>query len=460
MENTMQSSGGQNLRDILTIIFKHKYEIIVTSILIFIAAIIFALAAPQLYEAKSIILIKYGREYLPRPEDAGTASMPSVTPQTVINGEISILTSLDLFSRLVNKMGAVNIYPTLSNMPKGDVSVDNAAIRILQKDIKVRNIPSSSLIEVSFTHSNPEMVAGVINQLVDLYKEKHLEIFSGEGTEFLETQLGKSHKKLKESETDLASFKEKNRVFSFDEQKTSLIGQRSVLDATLKTAQSQISELEQRVAFIKSPGWTVDVTADMRAQLVTLQQQESQLLEKYNENSRTVQNQRQEIQTIKNSIKRTSEEQRQIELGKVEGELSVVKAKADTIRRQLGQVEGEIRTLDARGHDLQDLKREATIQDQNYQIYAKKLQESLISDEMDRRKIVAISVIEKAPVFRIPREQKLDKKQMIIAGFFGSIAAGIVLAFLLEFMSQGMTTPMSAERRLGIPVMVAITKKE
>jgi hypothetical protein len=37
---------------------------------------------------------------------------------------------------------------------------------------------------------------------------------------------------------------------------------------------------------------------------------------------------------------------------------------------------------------------------------------------------------------------------------------GIALAFFLEFMSHGMTTPMSAEKRLGLPVLVAITKKE
>jgi uncharacterized protein involved in exopolysaccharide biosynthesis len=460
MENTTQSATGQNLRDILTILFKHKYIILITFVVILLATIFYALSVPQLYEAKSVLLIKYGREYLPRPEDSGTRAMPAVTPQTVINGEISILTSLDLYSRLVNKMGAVNIYPALSNISAGGLSAENAAIRTLQKDIKVRNIPSSSLIEVSFTHGNPEMVAGVINQLVELFKEKHLEIFSGEGTEFIETQLGKSQKKLKESESDLASFKEKNRVFSFEEQKTALIGQRSTLDATLKAAQSQISELEQRIAFIKSPRWTVDAAPELKGQLATLQLREQELLGKYNESSRILQSQRQEIQAIRDSIKRSSEEQRQLELSRAEGDLSVVKARSDSLRRQLGQVEGEIRTLDARGRDLQGLRREAALQEQSYQTYAKKLEESLISDDMDRRKMVAISVIEKAPIFRIPREQKLDKKQMVAVGFLGGIAAGIVLAFLLEFMSPGMTTPLSAERRLGIPVMVAITKKE
>jgi uncharacterized protein involved in exopolysaccharide biosynthesis len=459
MENVNQS-GGQNLRDILTIVFKHKYKILITALVIFIGTVLYALSVPQIYEAKSVVLIKYGREYLPRPEDSGTRAMPAVTPQTVINGEISILTSLDILSRLVNKMGAVNIYPELSTLSKGNLTVENAAIRTLTKDIKVRNIPNSSLIEVSFTHGNPEMVAGVINQLVDLYKDKHLEIFSGEGTGFLETQLGKSQNKLKESETDLASFKAKNRVFSFEEQKAALIGQRSTLDTELRAAQTQIRELEQRISFIKSPGWAIEAASELKGQLATLEQRESSLLEKYHEGSRTIQSQRQEIQAIKDSIKRKSEEQRQIELSKAGGDLSVVKAKADSLRGHLGQVEGEIRTFDTRGRDLQDLKREAALQEQSYLDYAKKLQESTVSDEMDRRKIVAISVIEKAPVFRIPREQKLDKKQMVAAGFFGGIAAGIALAFLLEFMSAGMTTPMSAERRLGIPVMVAITKKE
>ena len=101
--------------------------------------------------------------------------------------------------------------------------------------------------------------------------------------------------------------------------------------------------------------------------------------------------------------------------------------------------------LKGRGRDLQDLKREAAAQEQNYQTYAKKLEESLIMDDMDRRKMVAISVVEKAIASMMPKKQKLDKKQMVAAGFFGGIAAGIALAFLLEFMSPGYDN--SHERR-------------
>jgi uncharacterized protein involved in exopolysaccharide biosynthesis len=460
MDKTTQSFEKHNLKDTLTILFKHKYLILITFLIIFLTAIFFALKVPKVYEGKSLLLIKVGREYLPRPEETRAGAAPSVSIQTIMNGEVSILSSIDLYARLVNKIGALNLYPELADMTKGNISIENAAIQLLLKDIRVTTIPNSSLIQVTFTHPNPELSAQVVNILVDLFKEKHLEVFSGEGTSFLENQLGTSQKKLKETESNLASFKDKNRVFSFEEQKSALIQQRSTLDASLKTAQSQISEFEQRIAFIKSPQWTVDTAPEMRGQLATLQQREKELLEKYNENSRTVQSLRQEIQGIRDNSRKHSEELRQIELGKVEGELSVVKAKADTLRRQLGQVEGEVRMLDSRGRDLQDLKREAALQEQNYQAYARKLEESLISDDMDKHKMVAISVIEKAIPFRVPKKQRLDKPQLLGGGFFGGIALGIAFAFLLEFMSPGMTTPMSAERRLGIPVMVAITKKE
>jgi hypothetical protein len=44
-------------------------------------------------------------------------------------------------------------------------------------------------------------------------------------------------------------------------------------------------------------------------------------------------------------------------------------------------------------------------------------------------------------------------------GLIGGGFAGLALAFLLEFLSPGMTTPFSAERRLSLPVMVAIPRR-
>ena len=79
---------------------------------------------------------------------------------------------------------------------------------------------------------------------------------------------------------------------------------------------------------------------------------------------------------------------------------------------------------------------------------------------MDRRKMVAISVIEKAVTPTAPKKTRLGKEEIVVAGFLGGIAGGIALALLLEFLAPGMTTPLSAQRRLDLPVLVAIAWKE
>ncbi|HBA53537.1 GumC family protein [Syntrophorhabdus aromaticivorans] len=459
MEKGTQLFDIANVRDILTVLFKHKYKILIAFLIIGIGVTIFAFSMPTTYESKSIVLVKFGREFMARPEEGRTGATPTIPPQAILAGEIRILTSRDLLARVIDGVGPQALYPGIANVPKRNLSHAEASVELFEQSLSVKSLPGSSLIEIVFTHRDPVMAARVVNMLVDLFKEKHLEVFGGEGTTFLENHLNIFEKKLKESESNLANFRQKYRVFSFEEQRTNLIGQRATLDTSLKAALTQISELEQKIAFTKSPRWTVDTAAELRTQLAALQQRERELLEKYVEGSRSVQNVRQEMQAAKDAVRRNTEEARQIELAKAEGELTIAKARADTLRRQLGQVEGEIRNLDARSRELTELRRETAGHEQNYQTYVKRLEESRIMDDMDQRKMVAIRVVEKAMPSPEPKKGKFSKSQLIPMGFFGGIAAGIVLAFLLEFLAPGMTVPLSAERRLGLPVIVTVVKK-
>jgi len=148
-----------------------------------------------------------------------------------------------------------------------------------------------------------------------------------------------------------------------------------------------------------------------------------------------------------------------IEVGKTEGLLTMARARAGSVRVQMRQVEGELNALDGHGRQLQALKREAAQLEQNHQIYSRKLEESLIMDDMDRQKMVAVSVVQKATVPAFPKKQKFTRAQLAGGGLFGGLAAGIALAIILELMTPGMPTPVSAERTLGVPVLVSVMKK-
>ncbi|MGB4224397.1 MAG: hypothetical protein WBJ54_11335, partial [Syntrophorhabdus sp.] len=212
------------------------------------------------------------------------------------------------------------------------------------------------------------------------------------------------------------------------------------------------------VAMIKSPKWVPEVPPEIRAQLIALQQREREVMGQYVDGTVPVQNVRKEIEAVKESLNKQSEEIRQTEIHKADGDLSMARVRAENARRQLGQVEAALQSLEARALELQEAKRDAALQEQNYQTYSKNLEESQVRDDMERQKIVAITVVEKALASSMPKRGRFSKRQLVQMGFFGGIAAGIVLAFMLEFMAPGMTTPWSAERRLNLPVLSAIRR--
>ena len=459
MEQSHQPFDLSSARDILTIIFKHKYIILITFLFISAGVTLYAFSLKRVYESQSVLLVKLGREFTSRPEVGGDSGRGfSVPPETIMRAEMSLITSRDLISTVIKNVGQEKIFPSLSKAIPGSISSDDLAILFFQESLSVTNIQGSSMIQISFTHPDPYIAADVVNALVDALKVKHLEVFSTDSTPFLKSQEKVFQERLKESETKLASLKQKYGVFSFDEQKTALIAQRSTLDMNLNAAQSQVSELEQKVAMIKSPKWVPEVPPEIRAQLIALQQREREVMGKYIDGTVPVQNVRKEIEAVKESLNKQSEEIRQTEIHKAEGELSMARVRADNARRQLGQVEAALQSLEARALELQEAKRDAALQEQNYQTYSKKLEESQVRDDMERQKIVAITVVEKALASSMPKRGRFGKRQLVPMGFFGGIAAGIALAFMLEFMSPGMTTPWSAERRLNLPVLSAIRR--
>lgn len=459
IEKQHQPIDFTNIRDLLSVIFKRKYTIIAVFIVVFGGMALYAFFAPRIYEAKSILLVKLGREFM-RTSD-GTNSNPGllVQPETIMRSEMSILTSRDLVERVIDTVGVSTLYPALGKKSAARADSEKEAVASFEGDLKVTNIPGSGLIQVAFSHRDPATSARVVNTLVDVFKDKHLDVFGGKTTAFLERQEKALQQRLRESEGNMSAFKLKNKVFSFEEQKTNLIGLLGTLDEKYKAAQNETSELEQKMAFVRSEKWTIDPPADTRNQLVALQQKEQGLLEKYTENSRAVYGVRQEIKAVRDSIRKSNEEARQIELGKTMGQLTLARARAGSIRSQMRQVEGELDALDKHGRELQGLKRETAQLEQNHQIYSRKLEESIIMDDMDRQKMVAVSVVQKATVPAFPKEQRISRSQMVGLGFLGGIAAGIALAIILELMTPGMPTPVSAERTLGVPVLVTVMKK-
>jgi len=473
-------TGG--LREFLTVLFKHKSRIAAVFSLFVLIGLVLSFLLPPVYEARSTVLIKVGREYISNAEVGNTRALLSLEQQEVLNSEIQILSNRELIEKVVTLLKVEALYPKLAKKTTSKISPREASILQVEKHLTVSGVKKSNVIEVSFQHEDPQVAAKVVNLLVELFREKHLKVFSDPQSTFLEKQLQIYRTKLGMSEESMQSFKQGNQVFSLDEQRSLLLKQRTELDSTLKNTDHRIDELREKLRSLSNQKFTSSVKnksvytntekdrilVDAKAKLLSLQLTEQDLLKRYREDSRRVEDVRNEIQTVKNFLKEqeayisgTMEtggriyQEVELEIIKTEADLKSQVAKAAGLRQQLRQLDGQIRTLDLNDMKFQKLKREMTSNEKYYRTYEDRLEEARISEDMNRSKLANISVIQPAAVPVMPvRPKKL--LYMLLSIFIGTFS-GMGLAFLSEHLSQVLTTPDAVERRLGLPVLTTIS---
>jgi uncharacterized protein involved in exopolysaccharide biosynthesis len=143
---------------------------------------------------------------------------------------------------------------------------------------------------------------------------------------------------------------------------------------------------------------------------------------------------------------------------KTNADLKSQVAKAAALRDQTKQLDTEILNLDRNERQFQQLKREMTANEKYFRTYEDRLEQARISEDMNRSKLANISVIQPAAVPVKPIYPK--KKLTLLVSLFIGCIAGLSFALSTEHLSQGMTTPESAEKRLGLPVLTTISLKE
>ncbi len=460
-DKTVTIEHDFSLMDFLIVIFKHKYKILAFFFTMVITVTFYTFRMTPIYEAKTKLIVKPGREFIYKSEVGNDAiSVINNNLEELLNSEIEIITSRDLAEKVVTTLGVETIYPNSIHNKHEDINPLYSASLRFMKGLSAESIRDSSIINVSFQHHDSQIAARSLNLLVELFKEKHLQTFGNpKATPFLEEKLETYRKKLKESEGRLETFKQKYKISSFDEQRKLLLDQRIELDTSLKMAENRIGEFRQKLISMNMkrqtnpediPFYTdtefkgSDITDDARTRLLGLQQRENELKRQYKDHSRMVTNIRNEIQFVKDFLKEQ-------EALKAMALLHTQESRSVAIKEQLKELDKEIQVLDLREDGLRDLERELSINENNYQIYTEKLEEARISDELDRQKIASISVIEKAIIPKRPIKPR--KKVNVALGIVVGAITALGLAFLFEQVDNSVRTLDDVRRRLGMEVL-------
>jgi len=451
-----QQQQSLSILDLLTIFFKHKWKIIISFVLVAGITCLIATQVPRQFMAKAVVMVKFGREFMPVSEVGGEVRQPILNQEAILNTEIELLTGTDLTEKVVDAVGVNELYPELEKKPLPPDWRREVAIINFRRSLNVNAVKGSNLIEVHFQNENPAVSAQVVNTLVDMLKEKHLQVFSDPKSSFLEAQLKEYQERLRKSETEIEEFKQKNQVFSLDEQRSLVLSEREEIETALKSEQINVKQLQEKISFLKDRKnvFTDSVLEQLKSNLNGLEQKEQELAEKYNDNNQTLINHRKDMEVVRGQLAKHEEEVRAAEIIKIQAELEPSLVKVAGLQKRYAEASNELRRIDALSRKFEDLKREAAANEANYQTYLKKTEEARISEDLDRRKMTNVSVIEQASIPIAPVESK--KQKIFGIGAFLSVALSLGLAYAAEYLPRGLTTPQNALKRLGPPLLVSI----
>lgn len=423
-DGTPRGSSDVSLRAIVSIALKRRVGIAWVAAGVAALVGIATFVMPPAYEARSSVLVRFGREYVYQPEVGD--ERPSILQATeeVLNSELQILASSDVTREVVNRVTVQRLYPPLVgpwHLPlvgswPFQMSAEEAQ-RKLEKKLSVEVVRKSSVILVSFTHREPQLAAEVVNLLVELYKEKHLRVFGGRSAEFVQAQLREYEQRLGDAERALEAFRQQNGVYSYDQQMSQLLRRRAELDASFRDAAISLRETQAKLATLNAELRTYVVDPNVRVTRNAV------------------------FDDVKKEAIRTEAIRRSDE------------ARISELRELLSRMDDQIRELDTRERELASLKRSVVESEKNYQMYRTKYEEMRISTEMDQQKIGNVSVIQAAAVPSKPvRSRTLNLGIGLLLGLF----SGILYAFLAEHFTQRLSSPEGAAQRLRLPVLATV----
>ncbi len=210
----METQDTLTVHDIIEIIKKRRWALILPALTIFIIAVALCLLLPPVYRSTSTILIEdqdVSRDYV-------TAAGTNLVEQRLQMINQRIMSS----SRLQEIINRFKLYADQRNKETTEEIID----RMRTKDIKFAPItaevvdprsgrPSTATLafSVSYEGENPATVQGVTNVLTSLYLEENIKVREQQtegAAKFLENELNGVRSDLTELEKKIAVYKEKH----------------------------------------------------------------------------------------------------------------------------------------------------------------------------------------------------------------------------------------------------------
>jgi polysaccharide biosynthesis protein PslE len=470
-----------SLTDLLVMLWREKWLILLVSLLIFGPLAYFAIKLPRTYEASSNLIVLLGQEYVyqPRVGDAARGAIPKT--EEFIQSELELLRSPAIADRVIEKIGVGKVYPEVLKAaerapPEERQQVIRSARVTLLKHFATVPSPNSSVIRTGFQHKNPEMAALVLNTLIDEYLSYRKTVLIDTRAEPLKIQKEAFVARLAEADAAIDTFLKENGLADFDTARTSASTLTQALTDQALQAEARRRETETRARSLRAK---LDATpseislyteSNLRQRLLDLQAERRALLARYKPESRPVQDIDRRIAEVQaflaeeaagqaGSERRGPNPVRQeleTQVSQAEAEARAATEREIALKAQLTDTNGRLADLQRLQPAYQALLRDRALVEQGARDFATREQEARANQELASQASDNIRVIERATP---PPKGRSLRLPAVVLGFGFAGFTGLMVGLLRALSRRGFQTAASARRTLGLPVLAVLDKR-
>ena len=257
--------SGFDRADILFALFKHKKKIIFGAIAGLAAAGAVYFFYPAVYESDAKLLVRYLVERSSVDSgDSGKNPGGGYAPATdaAIRSEVEIFTSWDLAVEAAEAIGPKRLLPGFKGTPTKE-----AAAATIASGLKVTDDKGSNIIFVAYQNRDPELTTLVLNELVNRYFNKHLEVHRSAGAfDFVTQQTDQVRARLNQTEDALKDIKEKAGVFSLEASTEAITSEVVKVEDELHATEDAIAEEQARIRQMRGSTGMVTIIPGEEAQ--------------------------------------------------------------------------------------------------------------------------------------------------------------------------------------------------
>lgn len=491
------------LDDIYYVLFRHKWKIIILFVFGVLAAGVIYRIKPPDYQSRAELMIKYVVDST-SPGSAGNDShMQSTDPegQAIINGEMEILTSLDVAKKVAEDIGPEKILARLG----GGHDLMQAA-GIVNARLHVAQLTKSSVIALDFKYPDPDMVQPILSQIISEYKKKHIEVHQPGGGyyDFFSAKKDELKNELARIDTELRNARTNAGVVSLDDaakeyaKALDKTGQ-DLRDAEVEMA-SRTFSLNQMVSpsFSKPLATNVDtntlskpeppIPAAVAEQYASVSRHLAALLAKdedygkqgFSEGGTLRTSNRAEIKAAETQRQKLEEENPRLKMVETQSlsaqvsaqpaqplsvdssinlpnqaiQIAKLQNKIDYLKLMLGKLRSDAEKIADLQPQVLELERRKKDVEDRFQFYEKNMDGAGVNDAVGAGKAPNITTIEEPKPPGRDWSKRYKAMGMLVAAGLGG---GLAWAFLIEFyLDTSIKRPKEVKTKLGLPLFLSI----